>query len=78
MPNQNDKSPYMNTELLARRYKCSPRTIERWRYEERGPTFFKMNGRVLYHIDDLLEFEVSCRRTNAFSDIVLPGSEPCA
>lgn len=78
MPNQNDKPPYLNSEHLARRYKCSPRTIERWRYEGRGPTYFKMNGRVLYHIDDLVEFETTCRRTNTYADIVLPESEPCA
>lgn len=47
---------------LARRWKLSPRTLERWRWLELGPPFLKVGGRVLYHLDDIEAFEVSCRR----------------
>lgn len=54
----------MNTELLlqvelARRWKVSPRTLERFRYEKKGPPYIKIGGRVVYRISDIEAFERS-------------------
>jgi hypothetical protein len=44
---------------LARRWRISPRTLERWRCAATGPAWLQLNGRVLYRIEDVLAFEQS-------------------
>lgn len=43
---------------LARRWGCSARTLERWRVAGQGPLFLKLNGRVLYRLEDVEAYEV--------------------
>ena len=54
---------------LARRWKLSPRTLERWRWLELGPPFLKVGGRVLYRIEDIEAFELACRRNSGASKV---------
>lgn len=42
---------------LARRWKLSPRTLERFRYEKKGPPYIKIGGRVVYRVSDIEAFE---------------------
>lgn len=42
---------------LARRWKISPRTLERWRWTGDGPQFVKLGGRVVYRLCDVEAFE---------------------
>lgn len=58
---------HLNQEELARRWKVSPRSLERWRWLGRGPSYLKINGRVLYRIEDIETFEAERVRasTNA-------------
>lgn len=42
---------------LARRWKLSPRTLERFRYEKKGPPYVKIGGRVVYRVSDIEAFE---------------------
>jgi hypothetical protein len=42
---------------LARRWRLSHRTLERWRSEGTGPRFLKINGRCLYRLEDVEAFE---------------------
>lgn len=42
----------------------SPKTIERWRVEGRGPAFRKLGRRVMYTRDDLLAWAERQRRTS--------------
>ena len=42
---------------LARRWKLSPRTLERFRYEKKGPPYVKIGGRVIYRVSDIEAFE---------------------
>lgn len=42
---------------LARRWRISPRTLERWRWERKGPPWLRVGGRVLYRIEDVLAYE---------------------
>lgn len=42
---------------LAQRWCISPRTLEQWRWQGRGPRFLKVGGRVLYRLEDIEAFE---------------------
>ena len=42
---------------LARRWTLSHRTLERWRWEGKGPSFMKIGGRVVYRLEDILRHE---------------------
>lgn len=44
---------------LARRWRLSPRTLERWRCVGQGPSFLKLGGRVAYRIEDIEAFEAA-------------------
>src|SRR5215213_3048775 len=46
---------------LARRWRISPRTLERWRWLRQGPCYLKIGGRVAYCLEDVLAFEVAQR-----------------
>ena len=42
---------------LAKRWRMSPRSLERWRAEGFGPEWIRLRGRVLYRIEDVVAFE---------------------
>ncbi len=42
---------------LARRWRLSPRTLERFRYERKGPPYIKIGGRVVYRVADIETYE---------------------
>jgi len=44
---------------LARRWRISPRTLERWRWLREGPRYLKLGGRVLYRVADIEAYEQS-------------------
>jgi|LakMenEpi03Aug12_release.lakeMendotaPanAssembly.Ray.scaffolds.fasta_scaffold1355208_1 hypothetical protein len=44
---------------LARRWRISPRTLERWRWLGQGPRYLKLGGRVLYRLADIEAYEQS-------------------
>ena len=46
---------------LARRWRLSPRTLERWRWLGQGPSFLKLGGRVAYRIEDIEAFATARR-----------------
>lgn len=48
---------HLNQTDLARRWRISPRTLERWRWLAQGPAFLKIGGRVAYRIEDVEAFE---------------------
>ncbi len=52
---------------LARRWKLSPRTLERWRWLGQGPRYLKIGGRVVYRIEDVEAHETSNVRTSTSS-----------
>ena len=49
---------------LARRWKLSPRTLERWRWLGQGPRHLKIGGRVVYRLDDVEAFEAASVRNS--------------
>ena len=42
---------------LARRWRLSVRTLEKWRSSGRGPPYLKLGGRVVYRNEDILAYE---------------------
>jgi hypothetical protein len=42
---------------VAKRWRLSPRTLERWRSEGRGPAWLKIGGQVRYRASDLAAWE---------------------
>ena len=60
---------HLNQIDLSRRWKVSPRTLERWRWLKQGPEYLKVGGRVVYRVEDIEAFEVAqVRRTSAPSN----------
>jgi len=48
---------HLNQRQLADRWDVSEATLERWRSEGIGPVFLKLQGRVLYRLEDVEAFE---------------------
>lgn len=42
---------------LAAFWRVSPRTLERWRARGRGPAWIRLEGRVLYRLEDVCAYE---------------------
>jgi hypothetical protein len=59
VPSQSAPQPvhHLNQIELSRRWKVSPRTLERWRWLGQGPRFMKLGGRVAYRLEDIEAFE---------------------
>jgi hypothetical protein len=53
---------HLNQAQLARRWSLSPRTLERWRWQDQGPAYLKLGGRVLYRLADVEAFEQAAAR----------------
>ena len=47
---------------LARRWRLSPRTLERWHWHGIGPCYLKIGGRVVYHLEDVEAFEAARKK----------------
>ena len=61
---------HLNQVQLSRRWSLSPRTLERWRWEGRGPQYLKIGGRVVYRLSDIEAYEAG-RQRNA----IVPASQ---
>lgn len=49
----------LNENELAQRWGVSPKTLQRWRSESRGPRYLKLSKRVSYPLEAILDFEYS-------------------
>ena len=47
----------LNENELAQRWGVSPKTLQRWRSEGRGPRYLKLSKRVSYPLDAVVDFE---------------------
>ncbi len=61
-PGTADAALMLTQSDLARRWRKSGRTLERWRVTGVGPEYLRLHGRVLYRLDAVLAFEEACRR----------------
>lgn len=64
---------HLNQIDLARRWKISPRTLERWRCLGKGVRWLKVGGRVLYRLEDVVAFERTTVRTSTSPDAPQPN-----
>ena len=48
---------HLNQVELARRWQLSPRTLERWRWLKKGPSYLRAGGRILYRLEDVEAYE---------------------
>ena len=51
------KSAFLTPDDLATRWSTTPNTLSQWRWNGRGPQFFKLGRRVLYKLQDVERFE---------------------
>ena len=49
----------LNENELAQRWGISPKTLQRWRSEGRGPKYVKLSKRVSYPLETVIEFEAN-------------------
>lgn len=66
-----DRRVFLTQSELARRYRVSPRTLERWRWLKTGPNYTKLGGKVVYALDDVEAYE---RRRRAETHSAILGS----
>lgn len=59
---------YYDTTIAAEFLGLSPRTLERWRLDGKGPIFRKLGSRVMYAESDLIDWSDAQRR--------IPTSDP--
>jgi hypothetical protein len=50
---------HLNQVDLSRRWKLSPRTLERWRWLKQGPQYLRIGGRVVYSIAEIEAYEAT-------------------
>ena len=55
---------HLNQSKLAKRWNVSEATLERWRSVGIGPSYLKLNGRVIYRQTDIEAYEESCLTTS--------------
>ena len=60
--NSTERVKHLNQSELADRWNVCEGTLERWRSEGTGPVFMKLQGRVLYRLEDLEAFEFESLR----------------
>lgn len=55
---------HLDQNELAQRWRTSPRTLEQWRWQGRGPRYLKIGGRVVYRLSDVKAFEAASLHAN--------------
>lgn len=56
---------HLNQFELAKRWRMSQRTLERWRWQGIGPVYLKLGMRIVYRMSDVLAFEQRGQHTPA-------------
>jgi len=63
-------SPFLTVKEAAHFLRLKPRTLDDMRCQGTGPKFRKHGGRIVYHLDDLIEWsERSRRRSTSDPDL---------
>lgn len=65
---------HLNQRQLADRWDVSEATLERWRSEGIGPVFLKLQGRVLYRLEDIEAFESESLRKSTSERVDAGGT----
>lgn len=59
--------PHLLEHELARRWRLSTRTLQRWRQAGAGPVFLQLGHRIAYRLSDVERFEGAHERTGGWS-----------
>ena len=59
----------LDQKRLANRWLLSPRTLEQWRWQGKGPRYLKIGGRVVYRLSDIEAFEAASLHSNTIGPI---------
>lgn len=65
---------HLNQRQLAERWGISEASLERWRSEGIGPVFLKLQGRVLYRLEDIEGYETQCLHKSTSARAVAGGA----
>jgi len=65
---------HFNQVELSRRWRLSPRTLERWRLQGTGPQYLKVGGRVVYRLEDVEAYEAEQLRETATAKVAAPSA----
>jgi hypothetical protein len=60
---------HLDQKGLADRWLISPRTLEQWRWQGKGPRYLKIGGRVVYRLSDVEAFEAASLHANTVGPI---------
>ena len=60
---------HLDQKALADRWLVSPRTLEQWRWQGKGPRYLKIGGRVVYREEDVTAFEAANLHANTVGPI---------
>ena len=66
---------HLDQKALADRWLVSPRTLEQWRWQGRGPRYLKIGGRVVYRQQDIEAFEAANLHANTVGPIRKSSNE---
>jgi hypothetical protein len=62
---------HLDQKGLAKRWLISPRTLEQWRWQGRGPRYLKIGGRVIYRLAEVEAYEAASLHVNTFGPLAL-------
>lgn len=65
---------HLQQRQLADRWGISEATLERWRSDGIGPVFLKLQGRVLYRLEDIEAYEAACLRKSTSERVSAGGA----
>jgi hypothetical protein len=51
-------SAFFTAAMLAERWYCSNSRLQKWRRDGKGPSYVKIEGRILYPYDELVKYEI--------------------
>ncbi|MES2728986.1 MAG: DNA-binding protein [Pseudomonadota bacterium] len=56
------ETQHLNQYDLAKRWRMSQRTLERWRWMRQGPPYLKVGYKVVYRLCDIEAYEIASLR----------------
>jgi hypothetical protein len=65
--------PNLDQRQLASRWLISPRTLEQWRWQGKGPKYLKIGAKVVYRLEDVEAFESESLRLNTTASVGAPS-----
>jgi len=60
---------------LAERWSITTETLRYWRWNAKGPLYVKMNGVIVYRLEDVDQFEKEHLRRHTADNVLVNGVE---